>query len=71
MEDKDLIPCPVCGYEATGEPDLQAHFEVKATDEAHKEYNLNPKDNEVINEESIGAPAGTPGHPGIDEGTEE
>jgi len=34
------------------------------------EANMNPKGREVLSEDSVGAPVGTPGHPGIDEGTE-
>ncbi len=67
----DLFECPACGYEAENDEELKDHFEQNAQDEEHEEYNINPKDKEIVDEDSIGTPAGTPGHPGIDEGTEE
>ena len=67
----NLYECPVCGFQAEDELQLKEHFEIKSGDEEHQEYDLNPKDKEIIDEDSVGAPAGTPGHPGIDEGTDE
>ncbi len=66
----ELFECEVCGFEAHSDIELMEHFEQKANDEDHLEANMNPKRREVLSEDSVGAPVGTPGHPGIDEGTD-
>ncbi len=67
----DPYECPVCGYQAESEVELREHFELKAGDDEHDEYDFNPKGKEIVDEDSVGTPAGTPGHPGIDEGSQE
>ncbi len=74
MTDGDFVTepfeCPVCGFEAESKVELREHFEQKAGDEQHAEYDLGAKQKEYFDEDTQGAPAGTPGHPGIDEGTD-
>ncbi len=63
--------CPVCGYEAASMVELREHFEQRTNDDAHQEFDLNPKEREIIDEDSVGTPVGTPAHPGIDEGSQD
>ncbi len=67
----DPLICPVCGHTARSEEERAEHFELKKDDAQHQEYMIGPEDRsgEIIDEDTVGAEADTPGHPGIDEGT--